>query len=61
MHVWATALTRWETAHRPTHLRAQPPGPEGYDFVEKIFADLAGDYLGFAWRHTPPASGFGEK
>jgi GNAT superfamily N-acetyltransferase len=48
MNVWATALTRWETAHRPTHLHAQPLGSEGYDFVEKIFADLAIDYLGFA-------------
>ena len=53
MNVWATALTRWETAHRPTHLHAQPLDSEGYDFVEKIFADLANDYLGFAWRHTP--------
>jgi GNAT superfamily N-acetyltransferase len=53
LNVWATALTRWETAHRPTRLRAQPLGSEGYDFVEKIFADLAADYLGFAWRHTP--------
>jgi GNAT superfamily N-acetyltransferase len=53
MNVWATALTRWETAHRPTQLQARPLGSEGYDFVEKIFADLAGDYLGFAGRHTP--------
>jgi GNAT superfamily N-acetyltransferase len=53
MNVWATAMTRWERAYQPTQLRAQPPGPEGYDFVEKIFADLASDYLGFAWRHTP--------
>jgi GNAT superfamily N-acetyltransferase len=53
MNVWATALTRCETAHQPTHLRAQPLGPEGYDFVEKIFAHLASDYFGFAWRHTP--------
>ena len=53
MNVGATALTRWQRAHRPTHLYAQPPGSEGYDFVEKIFADLASDYLGFAWRHTP--------
>jgi hypothetical protein len=53
MNVWATALTRWETAHRPTQLHAQPLGSEGYDFVEKIFADLSSDYLGFAWRHTP--------
>jgi GNAT superfamily N-acetyltransferase len=53
MNVWATAMTRWETAHGPTRLRAQPVGPEGYDFVEKIFAELASDYLGFAWRHTP--------
>lgn len=53
MNVWATALTRSEMAHRPTRLHAQPPGPEGYDFVENVFADLASDYLGFAWRHTP--------
>lgn len=51
--VWATALARWETAHQPTRLRATPPGPEGYDFVESIFMDIAKDYLGFAWRHTP--------
>jgi hypothetical protein len=48
-----TALAKWETAHQPTRLRAQPPSPEGFDFVEKIFADLAVDYLGFACRHTP--------
>ena len=53
MNVWATALTRWETAHQPTHLRAQPLASQGYDFVEKLFAELASDYLGFAWRHTP--------
>ena len=53
MNVWATALTRWDAAHQPTRLRAQSPGPKGYDFVEKLFADLASDYLGFAWRHTP--------
>jgi GNAT superfamily N-acetyltransferase len=53
MNVWATALTRWETAHQPTQLHAQPLGSDGYDFVEKIFAGLASDYLGFACRHTP--------
>ncbi len=64
MNVWATTLTRWETAHQPTRLRAeraQPPGavlseskgPDGFDFAEKIFQDLASDYLGFAWRHHP--------
>ena len=66
MNVWATALAKWETAHQPTRLRAeraQPPGaapsasqskgPEGFDFVEKIFENLASDYLGFAWRYTP--------
>jgi GNAT superfamily N-acetyltransferase len=52
-NVWAKALARWETAHQPTRLRAQPLGPEGYDFVEQIFIDIARDYLGFAWRHTP--------
>ena len=53
MNVWATALTHWETAHQPTRLYAQPPGPDGYDFVEKLFVDLASDYLGFAWRYIP--------
>lgn len=53
MHVWATALARWETAHQPTRLRVQPPGPEGFDFIEKLFENIAGSYLGFAWRHTP--------
>jgi len=52
-NVWATALARWETAHQPTRQRATTPGPEGYDFIEGIFKDIAKDYLGFAWRHTP--------
>jgi predicted acetyltransferase len=52
-NVWATALGRWETAHQPTRLRAEPPTPEGFDFVEHIFMDVAKNYLGFAWRHTP--------
>jgi GNAT superfamily N-acetyltransferase len=52
-NVWATALARWETAHQPTRLRASPPGPEGYEFIEQIFTEVARDYLGFAWRHTP--------
>lgn len=51
--VWATALACWETAHRPTRLHAQPPGQEGFKFIEKIFEKVARDYLGFAWRHTP--------
>jgi GNAT superfamily N-acetyltransferase len=53
MHVWATALARWETAHQPTRLRAQPAGPDGFDFIEALFDRLAADYLGLAWRHTP--------
>jgi GNAT superfamily N-acetyltransferase len=52
-NVWATALARWETAHQPTRLRAQPLGPEGYDFVEQTFRSIANEYLGFAWRYTP--------
>jgi len=52
-NVWATALARWETAHQPTRLRAQLPGPEGHDIVEQVFKNIASDYLGFAWRHTP--------
>lgn len=53
MNVWGKALARWETAHQPTRFRAQPATEEGFDFVEKLFEDLAGDYLGFAWRHQP--------
>lgn len=53
MNVWATALARWELAHQPTRLRARPAGQEGFEFIEKIFKDLASEYLGFAWRHTP--------
>lgn len=52
-NVWATALARWDTAHQPTRLRAEPSGSEGYDFVERIFLDISKDYLGFSWRHTP--------
>jgi len=64
MQVHATAVAKWETAHQPTRLRAvrvQPvgialdasKGPDGYEIVEKLFADIAQEYLGFAWRHTP--------
>ena len=53
MRVWATALAGWETAHQPTRLRAQPPDRDGFDFIEKLFINIASDYLGFAWRHTP--------
>jgi GNAT superfamily N-acetyltransferase len=53
MHVWATVLARWEVAHQPTRLRAQPAGEEGFDFVETIFHNLASEYLGFSWRHQP--------
>jgi GNAT superfamily N-acetyltransferase len=53
MNVWATGLARWETAHQPTRLRARLPGPEGFDFIEKLFDDIAGEYLGFTRRYTP--------
>jgi len=53
MQVYATALAKWETAHQPTRLCAQPVDSGGYEFVEKLFADIAQDYLGFSWRHTP--------
>jgi predicted acetyltransferase len=52
-NVWATAFARWETAHQPTRLEAQPLGGKGYDLVEQIYAEVAQDYLGFAWRHSP--------
>jgi len=51
--VLATALAPWEIAHQPTRLHARPPGTGGYELVERLFAELAGEYLGFAWRHTP--------
>lgn len=51
--VWGTALAPWEIAHQPTRLHARLPGPEGYDFIEKIWGSLAQGYLGFAWRYTP--------
>jgi GNAT superfamily N-acetyltransferase len=53
MQVHATALARWETAHQPTRLCARPPGPDGFDLVDKIFENVAYRYLGFAWRHSP--------
>lgn len=53
MGVWATALASWDAAHQPTRLRAEPAGAEGYAAVDRLFAHIAGDYLGFAWRHTP--------
>lgn len=53
MNIWAAALAKWEVAHQPTRLRAQPASEGGFDLLEKIFEDLAGDYLGFAWRHRP--------
>jgi GNAT superfamily N-acetyltransferase len=52
-NVWGTALSGWDTAHQPTRLRAEPAGPEGYEFAEQTFRELAADYLGFAWRHAP--------
>jgi GNAT superfamily N-acetyltransferase len=52
-NVWATALARWETAHQPTRLQAKPPDLKGYEFIEQIYRDIARNYLGFAWRHTP--------
>jgi GNAT superfamily N-acetyltransferase len=53
MNVWASALARWETAHQPTRLRTELASHRGYDFLEQVFTTVAGDYLGFAWRHTP--------
>ena len=53
MQVLTTALASWETAHQPTRLRARPAGPEGFDLVDKIFENIASQYTGYAWRHTP--------
>jgi len=51
--VLATTLARWETAHQPTRLRARPLGSDGFDLVDNIFGNIARNYLGYAWRHTP--------
>lgn len=53
IRVLATALARWETAHQPTRLRARRPGESGFDQIDAIFQEIAGSYLGFAWRHMP--------
>ena len=52
-NVLATALARWETAHQPTRLRAQTSNSDGYDFIERIYENIAQGYLGFARRYTP--------
>jgi GNAT superfamily N-acetyltransferase len=52
-NIWASALASWETAHQPTRLHAESPGPEGYGAIEQIFTRIAKDYLGFSWRCTP--------
>jgi GNAT superfamily N-acetyltransferase len=41
-NVWATALARWETAHQPTRLHAEPPGPGGYESLNKFTGILPG-------------------
>jgi GNAT superfamily N-acetyltransferase len=53
IRVLATALASWETAHRPTRLRACRPGAAGFDQLDTVFQEIAGSYLGFAWRHMP--------
>jgi len=64
MQVHATALAKWETAHQPTRLRAErvqsvgaslstSKGLDGYEIVERLFAEISQEYFGFAWRHTP--------
>jgi len=53
MQVWTTALAHWDIAHKPTRLRAQRVGSEGYNFIEDLFTKIASDYLGFSWRHRP--------
>jgi len=53
MGILGTALTNWETAHQPTRLRARPTGSEGFDLVDKIFGNIASQYIGYACRHTP--------
>ncbi|HSB66326.1 MAG TPA: GNAT family N-acetyltransferase [Anaerolineales bacterium] len=53
MNIWATGLARWETAHQPTRLQSVSVGSSEYDLVKRVFVNVAGDYLGFAWRHTP--------
>jgi GNAT superfamily N-acetyltransferase len=53
MNAWATAFAPWEVAHQPTRLRAEPADLGGFDLADQVFADIASQYLGFAWRYTP--------
>lgn len=53
MQAWATALAPWEIAHQPTRLYSQPAGSQGYDLIESLYEDIAGDFLGFTWRYKP--------
>ena len=52
-NVLATALAPWSIAHQPTRLRLETPEAGGYDLAEQVYNDIAKNYLGFAWRHTP--------
>jgi GNAT superfamily N-acetyltransferase len=52
-NVWAAGLAHWETANLPTRLCAERTGSGGYEAVERIYQEVARDYLGFAWRNTP--------
>lgn len=53
MNTWATAIARWEAVYQPTRLISQPLTEDGFEFVERLFDEIAQDYLGFSWRHTP--------
>ena len=51
--ILATAIGRWETGHKPTRLKAQQSGPDGYDHIENLFKDISRNYLGYTCRHAP--------
>lgn len=53
MNTWATAIARWEVVYQPTRVSSLPFNETGFEFVERLFNEIARDYLGFAWRYTP--------
>lgn len=53
MNSWATAIARWEVVYQPTRYSSRPLNGSGFELVERLFDEIAQDYLGYAWRHTP--------
>lgn len=53
LHSPGSAFARWQTAYQPTRLSAGLAGPAGYERVEFLFSEIAGESLGFSRRPAP--------